>query len=223
MGRAGEKTVRWVVCIAPLVGHMMGLQFLGSSAIRIRARRIKSNRFESRWNETNRLMFKLGFLLVEKLSKGFVMSSTKKKDKDKEKEKRKNTYRKYLQFNRPGSRLGLGLGLGFLRMSGGYVIWWAFASVFAVSAAVNNNNNSETWEDMNIHAYVKNLFENCPYAPLHRCHSCHTAATFMCPKQRHRHRHKSLAYADPQPPHSTPLMPTEFTLIIAKYGIRNTE
>lgn len=71
-------------------------------------------------------MFKLGFLLVEKLSKGFVMSSTKKKkkdkDKDKEKERRKNTYRNYLQFNRPGSRLGLGLGLGFLRMSGGYVI-----------------------------------------------------------------------------------------------------
>lgn len=68
-------------------------------------------------------MFKLGFLLVEKLSKGFVMSPKKKKEiKIKKKKKRKNTYRKYLQFNRPGWRFGLGLGLGFLRMSGGYVI-----------------------------------------------------------------------------------------------------
>lgn len=80
-----------------------------------------------------------------------------------------------------------------------------------------------TCGDMNIHAYVKNVFENCPYAPLHRCHSCHTVATFMCPKQRHRQRHKSLAYADPQLGHSTRLMPTEFTLIIAEYGIRNRE
>lgn len=94
-----------------------------------------------------------------KVVKGFCDESKikKKEIKIKIKKKRKNTYRKYLQFNRPGWRLGLGLGLGFLRMTGGYVIWWASASVSAVSA------HAETW------IYMRMLKMYLKIAHTHRC------------------------------------------------------
>lgn len=75
----------------------------------IKTKRIKSNivesqshRTESKWNEMNRLMFELRFLLVGKLSKGFAMSCTEK------------TFSKYLQIKR--------IGFGVRLSEEGYII-----------------------------------------------------------------------------------------------------